>query len=734
MPLPPGTRLGPYEILSPLGAGGMGEVYKAKDARLERWVAVKVLPGSWSQDPDLLARFEREAKSVAALSHPNILGIFDVGHEGGTPYAVMELLEGETLRDCLKAGPLPLRRALDFARQISSGLAGAHGKGIIHRDLKPENIWITGDDRVKIFDFGLAKWVPSAGGDSQSHLPTEEVHHQTQAGTLLGTVAYMSPEQARGESVDARSDIFAFGAVLFEMLRGRKAFGRDSAAETLAAILKEEPAEQGGLPPGLERILRHCLEKRPEARFQTARDLVFALESLSEGASTPTQTLPKEPPSIAVLPFVDMSPGKDQDYFCEGLAEELIHAFTQIPELRVASRTGSFQFKGKDTDVSAIARQLHVSTILEGSVRKSGDRLRVSVQLIKASDGFHLWSERFDRDMRDIFAVQDEITEKVVRALSLVFTPQDRAAAARPQTSVVAAYESYLRGRLWFNRYGRKNHSEAIRMFQEAVALDPSYALAYAGMADSSSFLYAYHGGRAEDLARAEWASSKALGLAPQFAECHASRGFVATIGQNYDEGEREFRTAIALDPKLYEAKYFFARMRVAQGRMEEAARLFEEALEQRPEDYVIPLLLVMVYRSLGKAKEVEATARRGFAAAELFAAANPDDPRPLYLGAGGLLIAGDRERALAWAARARAMGGEDDGVLYNLACVYATAGDGETALDCLERSVRNGFTGLKWIEHDSDLDPIRDTDRFRAIVASLSGVAFLPSKGGREP
>jgi serine/threonine protein kinase/tetratricopeptide (TPR) repeat protein len=720
MSLQPGTHLGPYEILTPLGAGGMGEVWKAKDARLDRFVAVKVLPGSWSENPVLMARFEREAKAVAALSHPNILGIFDVGNTGDTPYAVMELLEGETLRDCLKTGPLSSRRAVDLARQICSGLAGAHGKGIIHRDLKPENIWVTGDDRVKLFDFGLAKWVPATGEDMLTHTPTQEVHHQTQAGTLLGTVAYMSPEQARGESVDARSDLFAFGVVLFEMLRGRKAFGRDSAAETLAAILKEDPLVGQGLPPGLERILRHCLEKRPEGRFQSARDLTFALESLSDSASTPAQPLPDEAPSIAVLPFLDMSPGKDQDYFCEGLAEELIHAFTQIPELRVASRTGSFQFKGKVADVSAIAQQLRVSTILEGSVRKSGDHMRVSVQLIKAADGFHLWSERFDRDMKDIFAVQDEITEKVVEALSLVLTPRNRKAPARPQTSDVAAYESYLRGRLWFNRYGRKNHSEAIRMFEEAVAIDPGYALAYAGMADSSSFLYAYHGGRAEDLARAEWASAKALSLAPQFAECHASRGFVATIRQNYDEGEREFRAAIALDPRLYEAKYYFARMRVAQGQMEEAAKLFEDALAQRPEDYVIPLLLTMVYRSLGRGEETQASARRGVEAAERYAAANPDDPRPLYLGAGGLELCGERARGLEWAARARAMGSEDDGVLYNLACFYATAGELATAIDCLERAVRNGFTGRKWIEHDSDLDPIRATERFRAIVASM--------------
>ena len=726
MTLSPGTRLGPYEILTPLGAGGMGEVWKAKDTRLDRFVAVKVLPEHLAGSAEVLARFEREAKAVAALNHPSLLAIFDVGRQGDTAFMVMELLEGETLRHRLAGGGLPWRKATELAIQMAHGLAAAHGKGLIHRDLKPENLWITSGGHLKILDFGLAKQLQAPGASSQSILPTEAFGqaNPTQNGMILGTFGYMSPEQARGEPVGAASDLFAFGVVFYEMLTGRKAFARATAADTLAAVLREDPpaldSTPGGLPPALDRIVRHCLEKRPEARFQSMRDLAFALESLSDGSAQPSAPAQDTTPSIAVLPFRDMSSSRDQDYFCEGLADELIHALTRIPNLRVASRTASFRFKENAGDVAAIAQQLHVATILEGSVRKAGERLRVSVQLISAAEGFHLWSERFDRDMKDVFEVQDEITEQVVKVLRLVLTEQDRKIIARPQTSQVEAYEHYLRGRQFFYRYGRSNHTEAIRLFELAVAIDPEYALAHAGIADASSFLYAYHGGRPEDLERAEKASARALNLAPQLAECHASRGFVATISKQYEVGEREFRTAIALDPKLYDAKYLYARMCVVQGRMEEAARHFEEALELRPEDYVIPLLIVMVYRSLGRLDEIEPTSRRGVAAAERFATANPNDPRPLYLGAGGLLLIGERERGLEWAARARAIGPEDDGILYNRACVYAVAGEADTALDCLEGAVRNGFTGRRWIEHDTDLDLIRNTDRFKTLLAGM--------------
>ena len=732
MSLPPGTRLGPYEILAPLGAGGMGEVWKAKDSRLDRLVAVKVLPEHLAANPEALARFEREAKAVAALNHPNILAIFDLGRQGGTAYLVMELLEGETLRQRLGAGPLPWRRAVDLAVQMAQGLAAAHGKGFVHRDLKPENLWITPEGRLKILDFGLAKQVAVPAPGVQSMLPTEAMgldpSLQTQDGALLGTWGYMSPEQARGEPVGASSDLFAFGAVLHEMLSGRKAFARGTAVDTLAAILKEDPpgldSTPGGLPPGLDRIIRHCLEKRPEARFQSMRDLAFALESLSEASAPVPDPAPAQPPgappSVAVLPFLDMSPGRDQDYFCEGLAEELIHALTRLPGLRVASRTASFRFKGSAAEVPVIAQQLHVSTILEGSVRKSGERLRVSVQLVRAPEGFHLWSERYDRDLSDVFAIQDEITEQVVRALRLVLTDQDKEALARTPTASVEAYECYLRGRQSTYLMSQETMARAIRMFEEAVAHDPGYALAYAGIADASAYCYMYYGGRAEDLDRADQASRKAMRLGPDYAECHASRGFFASLSKQYDEADQEFRTAQALNPKLYEAWYLFARSCFAQGRLEEAARLFEEAEQLRPEDQSLPGLLSMVYRDLGRPKEAEAALQRCLATAERNRRISPGDPRPIYFGASALIRLGQRDRAFEWAEDALALAPDDTAVLYNLACFFAQADEPGRALDCLDQAARQGFIHWQWIENDSDLASVRTLDRYRDILARM--------------
>ncbi len=722
-----GTRLGTYEILALLGAGGMGEVYRARDTKLDREVAVKVLPAAVASDATTTARFEREAKAVAALSHPNILAIFDFGTSDGVAFAVTELLDGETLRARLVGRPLSVRKAVEIGAQIARGLSAAHGKGIVHRDLKPENVFVCRDGRVKILDFGLAKLIDTTPPGTATTLASPP-REATASGMVMGTIGYMSPEQVRGEPADTRSDIFALGCVLHEMLSGARPFHRDTAAETMTAILRDDPADlQVGsrrIPPALERVVRRCLEKPPEERFQSARDLAFALESLSEAPAPGPREPEGESPSIAVLPFADMSPGKDQDYFCEGIAEELIHALTTLQGLHVASRTASFMFKERTGDVAAIGRQLHVSTILEGSVRKAGDRLRVSVQLIKVEDGFHLWSERYDRDLRDVFAIQDDITEKVIRALRVVLGERERRVLSRSQTSDVEAYDLYLRGRKSFLRAGRGGQREAIRQFEQAAAVDPGYALAYAGIADASGMLYMFHGSGREDLERAEQASLKALDLAPQLAECHASRGFAASLSRRHDEAERELRTALALNPSLWEAKYLFARMRVTQGRLAEAAKLFEEALEIRPEDYEVPMMLTWIYRGLGRNDEALEVASRGFSNAGRYIAANPGDARPVYLGSGALVVLGRKEEGLEWAARALAMGPDDDGILYNLTCTYAQAGEPDRALDCLERAVSVGFSGRDWIEHDTDLDAIRGSDRFKAILDRMGKLA----------
>ncbi|HZI66783.1 MAG TPA: serine/threonine-protein kinase, partial [Thermoanaerobaculia bacterium] len=421
MPLSSGFRLGPYEVGEPLGAGGMGEVYRARDTRLGREVAVKVLPESLLSDAEALGRFEREAKLVAALSHPNILAIHDVGREGNVSYAVTELLSGETLRERMGTGAVSLRKAVDYGRQIARGLAAAHARGIVHRDLKPENVFVTHDGHVKILDFGLARREAPAPVPGASAAATMA---RTRPGSILGTVGYMSPEQVRGETADYRTDLFSFGCVLYELLFGESPFRAETDVETMTAILREDPPalqRKGAVPAELVSVVARCLEKKPEERFQSASDLAFVLgliglepgseaSGVSSAASRPrasgaSRTLSDSSrASIAVLPFRNLSPDPENEYFSDGITEEIINALTKIEALRVASRTSAFAFKSKNQDVRQIGEQLGVRTVLEGSVRRSGSRLRVSAELVNVADGYQLWSERYDREMEDVFA------------------------------------------------------------------------------------------------------------------------------------------------------------------------------------------------------------------------------------------------------------------------------------------------------------------------------------------
>ena len=384
----PGSKLGPYEILSSIGSGGMGSVYKARDTRLGRTVAIKKVKEQHSE------RFKQEARSIAALNHPNICQIHDIGDD----YLVLEYVEGKPL-----SSPLPEQEAVRLAIQIATALEEAHQNGIIHRDLKPSNIMVTDKGSVKLLDSGLAKLHEQDA--SISSLPTADFP-ATQAGAILGTVAYMSPEQAQGQLADARSDIFSFGLVLYEMLSGRRAFSGDSNFSVMTAIVSKEPASVQASPQ-LERVVKRCLEKKPAERYQTMAELKAALEKAGKPKVAVSSEEPQ--PSIAVLPFVNMSGDKEQEYFSDGLAEEIINALTKIPELKVVARTSAFAFKGKEQDIRKIGETLNVSTILEGSVRKAANRIRITAQLIKAADGYHLWSERYDREMTDVFAVQDEI-------------------------------------------------------------------------------------------------------------------------------------------------------------------------------------------------------------------------------------------------------------------------------------------------------------------------------------
>jgi len=606
-----GTTLGHYRIVEKIGEGGMGEVYRAHDERLDRDVAIKVLPETVARDADRVARFEREARAVARLSHPNILEIFEFSGEGDVAYAVTELLEGETLGERLKDGPLGWRKAAEIGAAISDGLAAAHVAGIVHRDVKPSNVFLTSDGRVKVLDFGLARTLEIAEAD-QSQSPT--VSRYTDPGTILGTVAYMSPEQVRGEAVDHRADIFALGCVLYEAVTGRRAFTDNSAVEIMNAILKEEPADfptaGAVLPYDLQRAIRRCLQKSPDERFQSASDLAFSLRSQTSDAqrsSAPgVEITPDEPgPSIAVLPFTNMSADPEQEHFCDGMAEEIINALTRIEDLRVVARTSAFFFKGRDIDIREIGAKLNADKVLEGSVRKSGDRLRIHAQLINVEDGYHIWSERYDRTLEDVFDVQDEISLAIVEHLKISLSRREKAAVMRPPTEDPEAYNLYLKGRLFFNSGVEDGHNTAVDCFNAAIRKDPSFSSAYAALADSYTCLWMGVGNNPpkDSVKRAKEAALKAVELGPDRYETHAALGNVASnLEWDRVTARTCFEKAHELNPKSSGvAAWYAAYLVLLEHEFEKARGMLHRARELDPLDTWVYAILALVHLSTGE-------------------------------------------------------------------------------------------------------------------------------------
>jgi adenylate cyclase len=428
----------------------------------------------------------------------------------------------------------------------------------------------------------------------------------------------------------------------------------------------------------------------------------------------------KAQPSVAVLAFSDISLEKDQEYFCDGIAEDIINSLAHVKNLRVAARTSSFAFKGKAEDVRTIGKKLGVEAVLEGSVRKAGHRLRITAQLISVEDGYHLWSERYDRELKDVFAIQDEISRSIAATLKITLSPKEKSAIGRVPTTDLQAYDFYLRGKQFFYQYKRKGIEFALQMFSHAIEIDPTYARALAGIADCSSFLYMYAGSHPEHREQADAASQKAINLNPESPDAHASRGVALSLKGAYDQAESEFETAIRLDSRLYEAYYFYARAAFAQGKLEKAIELYEKASEANPHDYQAPLLVAQSYADLGRSVEAEAARRRGIQIAEARLKLNPDDARALYMGANGLVALGEFERGLEWARQALAMDPDEPMVLYNVACIQSLAGRVEDAIDSLERAVRNGLTQKGWLEHDSNLDPLHQNPRYHALIRLL--------------
>jgi len=719
MTLLPGQILSHYKLLELIGEGGMGSVWKAKDQTLGREVALKVLDAEASSNPERLSMFEREARAIAALNHPNIVTIYEIDKAADLQFIVMELVRGGSLEKVIQPGGLPLKKLLDVAISVTDAIDAAHKHGITHRDLKPSNIMMSETVRVKVVDFGLAVLSPPEPA-VQGEVPTTLTAHSDE-GFISGTIPYMSPEQVQGLEADPRSDIFSLGVILYEMATGRRPFEGANSSALIASILRDTPVPPTRLNPELPlrlgRIISTCLEKDPAGRWSSAAELRRSLENLRSDLSEDTHALDR---SVAVLPFRDMSPDHDQDYLCEGIAEEIMIALGKVRGLRVVSRSSAFRFRSDSADVTEIGEKLGVSTLLDGSVRKAGDRLRISVELIDAVDGFRMWSDRYDRGITDVFAVQDEISRRVVDALQLTLSAGERDALRKTSTRDINAYEYYLRGRKFFYKYNKRGTAFARELFERAIAIDPAYARAYAGIADCCSYQYLYAGRDPANLEAAAKAAARAIELDPELAEAHASLGTALSLRGRHGEAENAFRTAIRLDSDLFEAHYFYARDSFAQGKLEQAIQEYEEAGRARADDYQSPLLVGQIYDDLGRHEEAASSRRRGIAIAEDHLNLNPDDARALYMGANGLVAMGEHEKGLDWARRALALEPDDSMVIYNVACIYSLAERPAEALDCLERAVEAGLTQRGWLEHDSNLDLIRNEPRFQALLKRL--------------
>ena len=591
MSLTIGARIGVFEILAPLGAGGMGEVYRARDTRLDRTVAIKALPEGFARDPERLARFEREARTLAALQHPAIAGIHGLEDVGGTPHLVLEYVDGETLEQRLVRGPIPVRETIEIGVQVASAIEAAHERGIIHRDLKPGNVMITAAGAVKVLDFGLARG-DVAASPSLLHLsesPTVGLS-ATARGVVLGTAPYMSPEQATGDAVDRRSDVWAFGCLLYECLSGRRAFAGGAVPEVLGRILSQDPdwtALGAGTPHRLRDLVRRCLTRnlreRPRDIGDLGRELASIGQELAPGGGG--RRAADRRPSLAVLYFENLAGEAENEYFCAGITEDILTDLSKIKGLRVASRNAVQRYRGAPADIARVAGELGVAAVLEGSVRRAGDRVRISAQLINAADGFHLWAERYDRTLQDVFAVQEEIASSIAGALQVALSPAESKALVGDRPADARAYDLYLKGREHYGRYSDSSLRAALDLFTQAIAVDPGYALAWAGVADAHGqrVAWGYSSDPGEELRLGLEAARKAIELNPRLPEAYKAEALVYRYQKDNERAKASLHKALEIDPRFVPALTNLAVQAFADADVARAERLFRQAIECDP-------------------------------------------------------------------------------------------------------------------------------------------------------